>query len=231
MENRTVTEWLIESKLEDLVPIFERELLTDWDYVKRLNLPLLQSIHVPLGLAFEFQDAIQKLFGPKICSNPEFESTAMALYEWIVKHSQSPVRKEKRPPWYGVNEKPNHTLVPKKAALDTGLKYSSLIRKKVTKVLSFPESPRVLPIQQQSDQIVDYVPEKRPQFEQEPKMDNASWRVKQERHNPRLEPVKLLKPVARSHTEQTLDDYVDDYEEYHPESEPIRSHPKIRIFY
>jgi hypothetical protein len=131
----SVLSWLHENHLDDLIPIFQREQLTDWSYVKRLNLPLLQSIHVPLGLAFEFQDAIQQKFGPEVCANPEFESTAIALYEWIVKYTTTQHQKQKeqersdrkdaakRPPWCGVMEKhKSHTLLPRKAPLDTGLK-------------------------------------------------------------------------------------------------------------
>jgi hypothetical protein len=40
-------------------------------------------------------------------------------------------------------------------------------------------------------------------------------------------PLEPIKKIVRMETDQTLEHYEEDYEEYHPESEPLKSHPKI----
>ena len=147
--NVTVVEWLQQSQLEDLVPIFTREQLLDWGYVKKLTIPLLQSINVPLGLCFKFGEAVKCRFPDQEFDivSKDFEATARALYEWI---RQERKEKMKRPPWLGAMEYPRQsTSVDKrKPALDTNLKRSDLLIRKVklgpisnlTKVISFPQS-------------------------------------------------------------------------------------------
>jgi hypothetical protein len=135
----SVHAWLHESNLDNLIPIFEREQLTDWSYVKLLTIPLLQSIHVPLGLAFEFQIAIQNTFGPEVCANPDFESTALALYEWIATHGQSHSKRnmdQNRPPWRGTLEKQTpKKSVPVKSEMDSNRKKFTFINSEYLKLL------------------------------------------------------------------------------------------------
>lgn len=45
-----VLEWLYSSNLKELVPIFEREQLTDWGCIHSLSVSLLQSLQIPLGI-------------------------------------------------------------------------------------------------------------------------------------------------------------------------------------
>jgi hypothetical protein len=58
-QTHEIKQWLKDSNLNDLIPIFEMEQLFDWDYLKRLNIPLLHSIHVPMGSCFKFAEAIE----------------------------------------------------------------------------------------------------------------------------------------------------------------------------
>ena len=56
-----VLEWLHKANLKSLVPIFEREQLTDWSYFSRLSRPILQSLQIPLGAIFKLENALKGL--------------------------------------------------------------------------------------------------------------------------------------------------------------------------
>lgn len=45
-------EWLHNSNMKSLVPIFEREQLVEWSCFSKLTIPLLQSLNIPLGTIF-----------------------------------------------------------------------------------------------------------------------------------------------------------------------------------
>lgn len=106
-----IIEWLKASNQIDLIEIFSREkLLDDWDFIKRLNIPLLHSIHVPLGICFKFADEIQKKFPSEhFKMMPEdLQSTALSLFEWIKANQEHDRRKreeKKRPVWLGTLDK------------------------------------------------------------------------------------------------------------------------------
>ena len=55
----SVKEWLIEIDLPSLVPVFEKQLLLEWDVVKELTLPLMQTLDIPLGLALKFMRCLK----------------------------------------------------------------------------------------------------------------------------------------------------------------------------
>jgi hypothetical protein len=99
-----IIEWLTNSNQIELIEIFDREkLLQDWDFVKRLNIPLLHSIHVPLGICFKFAGEIQKRFpSEQFKMMPEdLQSTALSLFEWIKANQEHDIRKRERPVWVG----------------------------------------------------------------------------------------------------------------------------------
>jgi hypothetical protein len=56
-----VLEWLHKANLKSLIPIFEREQLTDWSYFSRLSIPILQSLQIPLGAIFKLENALKGL--------------------------------------------------------------------------------------------------------------------------------------------------------------------------
>ena len=58
-ESEEILEWLHNSNLKSLVPIFEREQLIEWKCFSRLSIPLLQSLNIPLGTIFKLESALK----------------------------------------------------------------------------------------------------------------------------------------------------------------------------
>ncbi|KAJ3301524.1 hypothetical protein HDV03_000700 [Kappamyces sp. JEL0829] len=108
--DETVLEWLCSANLSELVPVFEREQLVDWNLLSRLSIPLLQSLHIPLGVIFRFELAIkEKLpnFRLSASRDGDVKRIASMLFEWV-RDSQKNVDRQKakqRPPWLGTTER------------------------------------------------------------------------------------------------------------------------------
>lgn len=56
-----VLDWLASVDLKSLIPVFEREQLTDWKTIQKLSIPLLQSLNIPLGSIFKLETALKGL--------------------------------------------------------------------------------------------------------------------------------------------------------------------------
>ncbi|KAH6598640.1 hypothetical protein BASA50_003676 [Batrachochytrium salamandrivorans] len=68
-EPESVADWLKRHNLVSLLPTFEKEELLDWDVVKDITLPSLQTLSLPLGAMLKFMKALHEKFDKPIPDN------------------------------------------------------------------------------------------------------------------------------------------------------------------
>ncbi|EGF79535.1 hypothetical protein BATDEDRAFT_35434 [Batrachochytrium dendrobatidis JAM81] len=82
MESETVVEWLDRKNLGSLVPVFEKEELLEWDVIKDITLPSLQTLSLPLGAVLKFMRAKQERFNENV-ADKDLRSTNLGIDENI----------------------------------------------------------------------------------------------------------------------------------------------------
>ncbi|KAJ3323676.1 hypothetical protein HDV06_001406 [Boothiomyces sp. JEL0866] len=143
-EKQTVQEWLSKLNLSNLLPIFEKEQLLDWDTLQLVTIAQLQSIDIPLGNCLQIQRSFVEMY-PKSKLSQE---PVKVLLDWL-KEQSKPERQPKilkRPPWCGTLDRAHSLPIMEAAKMEQKRKgkKEKIIEKpdkvQITKVLSFPET-------------------------------------------------------------------------------------------
>eukprot|EP00842_Homolaphlyctis_polyrhiza_P002196 jgi/Hompol1/2978/HPOL_006269-RA len=106
----TVEQWLHSKGLSSLVDVFEREELLDWDVVKDITMPSLQTLHLPLGATIKFMRALKERFGDAASTTQAAGNVSVVAASQSAKEIESLVTRLVNAKIGGVSRNPSSNL-------------------------------------------------------------------------------------------------------------------------